>query len=281
MFKNRLFNKNFYKISAKSFSQGGSSAGQKFMYGLLGLSVGGIGLLCANNYRHSSSYTKALLSTQSSYNSKIVHQRTKDTFVYFSSGLVLTAGLTTFLARTSAVKYAMNPIASIGAIIPTIYCMYKIHSLPDSSSTKPLYFIGFNTCMAFSLVPLSTFIPLVVLRDAGLLTAGVFGALGVIASTSRDDAFIGWSGYIGAGMGGLFALSIASIFLNSPVIHNIWLYGGLALFTFATIHNMKEVQIRAKKEANFSPMNNSIGLYMDAINIFVRLAMILNNRKNK
>lgn len=279
-FNNKFFYKNFSK---KTFSNmnGGSKAATMFKYGALGIAVGGLSLLSIRNYMSAGAYSKALLNTTESFNSKIVQQRTRDTIVYFSSGLALTAGLTTLMARSRLAVASMNPLIALATIPASIFFMYKIHTTPQNSTSKPLYFLGFNSCIAFSLVPLSVMIPVVVLRDAGLLTCGLMSGLGLVTVTCKDDAFLGWSGMLGGGLGVLAALSIANIFLNSPVINNIWLYGGLALFMALTMYDMKEVQIRAKKQSHFDPMAESIKVYMDFINLFVRLALILNNSRNK
>ena len=86
MFKNGFRNFTFNKFSKKSFSTPpGSKAGQSFMFGLLGLSSCGMAYLVYQNSKRESTYTKALITSQSSYNSQTVMKRTKDTLVYFCS----------------------------------------------------------------------------------------------------------------------------------------------------------------------------------------------------
>ncbi len=284
MFKNGFRNfKNFAfnKFSKKGFSSPQGTTSQSVMYGLLGLSSCGMAYLVYQNSKRESTYTKALVTSQSSYNSNIVMKRTKDTLVYFCSSIAITGGLTSLMARGSAAKYSMSPFAGLIAMIPTIYFMYKIKTSSDSNTLKPFYFVGFNACMAFSLLPIRMFIPLSILKDAGILTSGIFAGLGLVAISSKDDAFMNWSGALGAGLGGLFVLSFANIFLNSPIIFNIWLYGGLALFTAFTLYDIKKIQIKAQKQDNFNAMGESIEIYLDFIQIFIRLAMILNDRKKK
>lgn len=282
----KKFAKSFYNMSNKRFSGFNSNSGSGFankaMLGLFGFSSLGLSFLCYKSWTHRSSQTKALLSSQESFSSDIVNERTKSTLVYFSSGLALTAGLTAMMAKSGRLlRLSNNPFLSFGLIIPNMYFIYKIGSTPVSDPMKPAYFLAFNSLMAFNLAPFAAYMPIVVLKDAGILTSGIFGGLGLVAVNSRDDAFLGMSGILGAGLGGMIALSFANIFLNSPVIFNIWLYGGLALFTGFALYDIKQVQIRAKKQANFDPMWNSIHMYLDFINLFIRLAYILNGRKNK
>ena len=272
--------KNFNKIGKKPFSNKGgmSTGGSALQYGVLAFAVGGLGFLTMNNMRGGAQHSKALLAEQS-YEQKVVSQRVRDTFVYFCTGLGLTAGLTTVIARTSIVTYAMSPWSLLLSLPVSFFSMYKMRSTSPTDSMKPAYFLLFNSAMSFNLSPLAVYIPAVVFRDAGFLTAGLCSGLGLVAVTSKDDAFIGASGVLGAGLGVITALSVANIFMNSPVIHNIWLYGGLALFTGFLMYDVKQVQIRAKKSGHFDAMSESISIYMDTINIFIRLAMILNNRK--
>ena len=279
-FKKFNFN-GFNKFSKKGFSSNNAGkAATMFKYGALGFACGGLGILSMNNMKNSAAYNKALASQQS-YNKDIVNTRVRDTFVYFLGGLGLTAGLTTALARSRFVIYSMNPLSLLLTLPVSMFCMYKVTTTPASDALKPVYFLGMNAAMAFNLCPLGAMMAASTLRDAGILTLGLCGGLGTIAATSRDDAFAGVSGYLGAGLGVIAALSIANIFLNSPVIHNIWLYGGLALFSFVIMSDIKDVQIRAAKSAHYDAMAQSIHVYLDAINLFVRIAMILDSKKRK
>lgn len=293
MFKNRFFNffnnnvKSFKKFnfnfSKKNFSNFNNNTGSGssfFKYALLGFSIGGLGILSMNNYKHKATVTKRLLA-EKSYNSQIVSTRVRDTVVYFCGGLGLTAGITSLMARSRFLGYAMSMPALLLNLVLTIGFMYKVKATPVNDKFKPVYFLGMNSCMAFSLCPLAAYIEAAVLRDAGILTLGLCSGLGLISATSRDDAFAGIQGYMGAGLGVLVALSLANIFLNSPVINNIWLYGGLALFSVIIMSDIKDVQIRAAKANHYDAMAESIHVYLDFINLFVRIAMILDNRKKK
>lgn len=281
--KRNLFKKPFFYAQKKNFSMFNSkpsTTSRTLGYGLLGLGASGLGYLMYQNYKANANYQKQLISSQVSMKSEIVHQRTRDTLAYFCAGL----GLTSVSAFALAKFPKILNFSSSGAIslltLPALFIiLYKIRSTPESNVTKPLYFIAFNSMIAFLLCPLAAYVPIAVLRDAALLTGGTFAGLGAVAVTSRDDAFLGWSGILGAGLGGLCAVSIANIFMQSTMIHNIWLYGGLGLFLAFTMYDIKEIQIRAKKEQRFDPMWNSLGIYLDFINIFVRLVSILGNKK--
>lgn len=272
-----------FKIQKRNFSMFNSkptSTSRTLGYGLLGLGASGLGYLMYHNSKANANYQKQLISSQVSMKSEIVNQRTRDTLVYFCGGLGLTS--VSAFALSKFPKMLQLSSAGMSALItlPVMFLLiHKIRTTPISDSTKPLYFVAFNTMIAFSLCPLAAYAPVSVLRDAALLTGGTFAGLGAVAVTSKDDAFLGLSGILGAGLGGLCAISIANIFMQSTMIHNIWLYGGLGLFLAFTLYDIKEIQIKAKKEQRFDPMWNSLSIYLDFINIFVRLVSILGNRK--
>lgn len=279
-FKNIFMNKKLFNFSKKNFSSNNQSKASMFGYSALGIAVGGLGLLTMKNMRVHSTNQKQLLNTKEAYNQQVVINRTKDTVLYFTGGLALTGLITTMMARNPRIlASAMSPFKLFLTLPANIFFGIQIHNQHESSLIKNLSFVGFNTTMSFILCPLAAFIPVVVLRDAAILTSGLMGGLGIVALSAKDDAFLNWSGFLGGGLGCLLALSIANIFLNSPVIHNIWLYGGLALFSALTMYDLKEIQNRAKRELHFDPMSQSIKIYSDFINLFIRLALIMNNRK--
>ena len=79
----------------------------------------------------------------------------------------------------------------------------------------------------------------------------------------------------------MFGASIVMMFKPSPFLMNLWLYGGLALFGGYVLYDTQLLMARARNQVNFDPINSSFALYMDAINIFIRLLMILSSNRKK
>jgi FtsH-binding integral membrane protein len=274
----KVFNKSS-SFGFKTVSNSGSKS-NRLGYMLLGTGTVGLSYLTYHLHKESAQHTKNLLFS-SSVSSHISKQRTKDTLGYFAGGLILTSGLAFGMLRSPRLlAYSGNLWSLLFTLPASFFFMYKARTTePSNVVAKHLYMGGFNAVMAFNLLPLVAFTELVILRDAMLLTSGCFGGLGYTAYMSRDDAFIGMGGLLGAGLGGLVAVSLGNIFFQSPILFNVWLYGGMALFLGLTLYDLKEVQIRANKSYNFDPMGESIKMYLDFINIFVRMVMILQNRK--
>ena len=260
--------------------QNSQSASKNLGYMLLGTGVAGMSYLTYRMFNSSLSHTRELLY-QSSVSNYVARQRTKDTLMYFAGGLILTSGVATGMLRAPRLLAYSTSLWSLAFTLPASFlCMYKLRTTDSSNvAAKHFWYAGFNSVMAFNLLPLLAFTELIILRDAFLLTSGCMGGLGYTAWMSRDDAFLGMNGILGAGLGGLVAVSLGNIFFNSPLLFNIWLYGGMALFLGLTLYDLKEVQIRANKSPHFDAMGESVKVYLDFINIFVRMVMILQRNK--
>merc|ERR1711983_532995 len=89
------------------------------------------------------------------------------------------------------------------------------------------------------------------------------------------------------GLGVVFMSSIASAFLPPTTamgagLYSIALYGGLILFSGFLLYDTQRIIKKAENHPNYGygiqkydPVNNSISIFMDAVNIFVRIAQIL------
>ncbi len=87
------------------------------------------------------------------------------------------------------------------------------------------------------------------------------------------------------GFGVVFMSSIASAFLPPTTalgagVYSIALYGGLVLFSGFLLYDTQKIIHKSETHPQygmrkFDPINSSIGIYMDTINIFIRIAQIL------
>ncbi len=79
----------------------------------------------------------------------------------------------------------------------------------------------------------------------------------------------------------MLGCSVVMMFRPSQMLFNFWLYGGLALFGAYVLYDTNLLMNRARNSDYFDPINESFSIYLDAINIFVRLVIILSNNKKK
>lgn len=264
-----------------------SSASSYLKYGLLGLGMGGLGYLSYQGGVARDERLKTMLSSASQVHESIVIQRTKDTLAYFGAGLGLTSLLTTGMMRSPAFlnfysRIASKPILYLVLTLPTMFLTFYGMSkpaTPENQVVKHASWFAFNTLMSFTIAPFVYMAGAQLAAQASLITAGAVGGLAYVAYNSKNDAFLGLNGFLAAGSGVMMACAIASFFTNSALVNNIWLYGGLALFLAYVLYDVNQIRIKAERSPAFDPMTQSIHIYMDTINIFIRILMILDNKK--
>jgi len=104
-----------------------------------------------------------------------------------------------------------------------------------------------------------------------------------------SEKFLNMGGVLGAGLGAVFVASIGSAFLPPTTrlgsgLYAISMYGGLVLFSLFLLYDTQKIIKKAETHPivpAFDPVNASMGIYMDTVNIFIRIAMMLagGNRK--
>jgi FtsH-binding integral membrane protein len=114
----------------------------------------------------------------------------------------------------------------------------------------------------------------------------VVGGLSTIAATAPSEKFLNMSGPLSIGLGFVFASSLASMFLPPTTrlglsLYSISVYGGLILFSFFLLYDTQKIVHKAERMPNYDPVNNSISIYLDVLNIFMRIAMILSGNQKK
>jgi growth hormone-inducible transmembrane protein len=190
-------------------------------------------------------------------------------------------GAMMFAFRNSTRLLTMNPFILLGASIATMMGTHMLDYNTNFAAKNLMYgcFIG---TMSASLLPMVHLYASSVLFDAAIATGVTMGALSTVAYNAPSEQFLNWGGPLACGLGGLLGVSLLSmLYPGSPALTSIWLYGGLALFSAFVLYDVQHVMHRAKTQHVYDPISGSIGIYMDAINIFVRFAMILGNSKKK
>lgn len=94
-------------------------------------------------------------------------------------------------------------------------------------------------------------------------------------------------------MAGLVAVCLASIgtialpataIRTVSLLHNVSLYGGLAVFSGLVLWDTQKVIAHAEQAYSgreLSAINDELGIYLDFINLFIRILYIMDNRRRK
>eukprot|EP00052_Salpingoeca_macrocollata_P034235 m.10907 g.10907 ORF g.10907 m.10907 type:complete len:325 (+) comp6167_c0_seq1:39-1013(+) len=210
-----------------------------------------------------------------------VRQRVRDTFANLGLGIGVTAVSAGLVFRSGLVQRIamMGWPGTIGMFVLTIGSAYAVQAVPPADSgLKMGAFLAFNGLMGATLSPVVYLGGALVLRAAAI-TGGIVGSLSYVAANSPSDQFLYMGGPLAMGLGAVVVSSLgAAIFpaaAVAPLLHNISLYGGLGLFSAFVLYDTSRIVDHAKTRPTFDPMGESVGLYLDAINIFVRIVQIL------
>lgn len=220
-----------------------------------------------------------------------VRQRIRNTYTSFASGLGVTTVAALFASRSQSVMRFMiaRPLMSgITFLVGTIGSCILCYSIPYSPETLPAKigaFTLFTSVMGATLAPVALIGGPLVAR-AALYTAGVVGALSLTAACAPSEKYLYMSGPLSLGLGVVFVASIGGLFARPGTalfsgLHAVYMYGGLALFGAFLLYDTQKIINNAETKAYYDPINMSVGIYLDTINIFIRIFYLLSGSGNR
>ncbi|CAG9837159.1 unnamed protein product [Diabrotica balteata] len=222
-----------------------------------------------------------------------VKDRIKTTYMYFGSSIAITAASALAAVRSPAIMRLVMANGFMGFAISLAAIMgtgILAQSIPYSEGfgSKQLAWMLHAGTMGAMIAPLC-FLGGPLLIRAAWYTAGVVGGLSTIAVCAPSEKFLYMGGPLAMGLGVVFVSSIGSVFLPPTTalgagLYSISLYGGLILFSGFLLYDTQRIIAQAERyPANpealgirpYDPINASIGIYLDTLNIFIRIATIL------
>jgi len=211
---------------------------------------------------------------------QMVRNRIAKTYAYLG-GSVLMTGAATFLMLSRGMlptMMGMGIMGSLGLFAATMgaitICMnIDYHQNPVG---KHLALAATNGLIGASLVGLCGIAGGAIVQQAAVITGCIIGSMSAAAMVAPNDAFLQMGPYLGVGLGVVIAASFGGMFFpGSTLLMNVSLYGGLGLFGLYAAHDAQRVLHDAQVAQQFDPIGAQMGLYMDTINIFVRIVQIL------
>ena len=118
------------------------------------------------------------------------------------------------------------------------------------------------------------------------ITTAMFGAMSLIGYTTKTD-LSSWGSYLMMGVIGIVVASLGNIWLQSPVLHWVVSYAGVAIFLGLTVYDTQKIKnmtawaISTGDEKNLRRVGvrGALSLYLDFINLFIFLLRILGRRR--
>ncbi|EKM83978.1 hypothetical protein AGABI1DRAFT_31895 [Agaricus bisporus var. burnettii JB137-S8] len=216
-----------------------------------------------------------------------------ESFKYTAAGLAFTALAARQMFKSGFAFRVMssNPWMVLGfSLVGSIATMAgAMYTPPERPIQKHLLWLGFNACQAAVLSPLFFFSPAILSR-AALYTVGVVGSISYIGATATNDKYLHLGGPLLAGVTVVALSSLAPMVLpmgirGLAISESISLYGGLAVFGGFVLYDTQKILQHARMSETglfkLDALNESIGLELDMLNIFIRLVQILGGRNNR
>lgn len=222
-----------------------------------------------------------------------VKDRIKSTYAYFGGSVILTAASAVACLRSPAMLNMVTRqgwMAIVGTLVAMIGSGMVAQSIPykEGFGVKQLAWMVHTGIVGAVIAPLCLLGGPLVMR-AALYTGGVIGGLSTIAVCAPSEKFLNMAGPIAIGLGVVFVSSLGSMFLPPTTamgasLYSLSLYGGLVLFSMFLLYDTQRIIHQAQYHPKYhdesikpyDPINNAISIYLDTLNIFIRILTIIS-----
>lgn len=153
----------------------------------------------------------------------------------------------------------------------------------EKRAERTLYLGMFGFAMGTVIGPLVKFavdLDPWILVHAFVVSVVVFGCFTAMAFLMDENVHIQIAGTLASGLTWLAICGFANIFFGSELLFNIQLYGGLALFCGFVVYDTQLITEKFK-EGDEDYLAHAMRLFMDFLEIFVRIVIILAKQKKK
>ncbi|TKR92296.1 hypothetical protein L596_006978 [Steinernema carpocapsae] len=274
----------------------GPANAKPFIYGtyaVAGASLAGIGMLCWYGLGMSkdvSIVNKAAMWPQE------VSDRLKSTYAYLCGSVLMTGGFGYMASRSPTLLRLASSgglMACLGWTAAMIGVGVACRSISyDNTAAKHLAWAAHCAVLGACFSSLALVGGPVLLR-AAWYTAGITAGLSTTAACAPSDKFLYMGGALSMCFGLIFAACMGSFFLppNSMAAAgaaSFIMYGGLILFGGFLLYDTQKVVKKAEMHSNYQyaydgsvvqrswdPINAQMSIFMDMMNIFIRLVWIL------
>ncbi len=195
-------------------------------------------------------------------------------------GLGIAAGASIFTMATPLV--GVHPlIPGLASLVPLMGIMYTSKHTHSTALRSGLFaaFTGLSGMAVAPLIKMAMLISPVIVPQALLITTGLFGTMTALSLMAKPGAALRWGVPLGGGLLLLMATGIGAMFVPVtsawyPLLHNVYLYGGLALFTAYIAYDTQKM-IDEYQMGEDDHIKHAVDFFIDFKAVFVRVLSIL------
>lgn len=185
------------------------------------------------------------------------------------------------------ISFMLRPSAALIMLVPAIGTLIgTMTTSKEHPVAKASWMLAFNASMGLTMSPLLAFGgPL--LRRAAAYTAAVMLPLSAIGAVAPSEQFLWMGAPLGMGLSVVCLSSFWAAFAPASwggigLASNISLYGGLGLFALYTMYDTNNLitAARGKDDVSWDPVNESLQVYLNFLNLFIRILQLLGENKS-
>ncbi|XP_002159865.1 probable Bax inhibitor 1 isoform X1 [Hydra vulgaris] len=183
---------------------------------------------------------------------------------------------TNFLASVSGL---VSLFGSIGFLLAVAWTENK----PKNQLQRLGYLMGFSFCVGLSLGPLIGHVIKInptIVATALFSTSLIFLCFSLSALWAEQRSYLYLGGTLLSALSLMCLLSFINIFFKSEMIYQFHLYGGLLLFCAFILYDTQLI-VEKRRMGDTDFIWHSVDLFLDFVNIFRRLLIILGNKEEK
>ena len=230
---------------------------------------------------------------------KYVRKRVRDTYKYFGASLGVIA-LSAYKVATN--QNLMRLISKQGkfyrpACAAVIACSSNmcesIRYKPGFGLKQMTWLLNTTLIGGIIVAPMTIFGGSIILR-AALFTAGISAGVSSVALCAPSETFLDWAAPLAACLGVVLVSALGSVFVPTSGVVGLTMYststyGGLVLYGMYLLHDVHAIIKKAEthpfnhdsKHDRFDPINASMAVYMDVLNTFIRIVIMLVEDEEK
>jgi len=154
---------------------------------------------------------------------------------------------------------------------------------PKNQLKRLGYLVGFAFCTGLGLGPLLEHVIAIepqIISTAFFATALIFVCFSLTALWAEERSYLYLGGSLMSGLSIMCLMGLMNIFFRSTLIYQFHLYGGLVIFCGFILYDTQLI-IEKKRNGDNDFIWHSVDLFLDFVNIFRRILLILSNKEER
>lgn len=173
-------------------------------------------------------------------------------------------------------------LASLGGL-GCIIALGLTSNEPKNQLKRLGFLVGFAVSSGLSLGPLLDHVIAIdpkIVSTAFFASALIFVCFSLTALWAEERSYLYLGGTLMSGLSIMCFMGLMNIFFRSSMLYQLNLYGGLLVFCGFILYDTQLI-IEKKRNGDNDFIWHSVDLFLDFINIFRRILVILSNKEEK